>query len=281
MLNNPPLEPPPPVLTAELFPGLLAELLDLLRALSPNDWDMPTVCEGWSVKDVALHLLGGEIGNLSKRRDDHTVGGTAKTWDELVEYLSHWNETWVDAARRISPRLLIDLLELSGGQMADYFAALDPFEKGSAVTWAGPEPAPVWLDIAREYTERWHHQQHIRDAVGVPGAKSPRWMAPALATFVWALPRTFRAVSAPDGTSLTLTLSGDSGGRWSILRGDERWRLVAGAPAHPDAEVTLPDDIAWRLFTHSIEPRFARKEMTFGGDMSLGLNVLQMTSIIA
>ena len=134
MLNHPPLEPPPPILTAELFPGLLAELLDLLRAFTPNDWDLPTVCQGWSVKDVALHLLGGEIGGLSKRRDDHTVGGTSKTWDELVAYLSNWDETWVDAARRISPRLLIDLLELAGGQMAEYVASLDPFEKGPAVT---------------------------------------------------------------------------------------------------------------------------------------------------
>lgn len=106
-------------------------------------------------------------------------------------------------------------------------------------------------------------------------------MAPALATFVWAMPRTYRTVSAPDGTSVTLTLSGGSGGRWSILRDGERWLLVAGAPPRPDAEVTLPDNIAWRLFTKSIEPRFARKEMVFGGDMTLGLNVLQMTSIIA
>ena len=37
-----------------------------------------------------------------------------------------------------------------------------------AVNWAGPEPAPIWLDPAREYTERWVHQQHIRDAVRNP-----------------------------------------------------------------------------------------------------------------
>ncbi len=52
----------------------------------------------------------------------------------------------------------------TGEQTNAYFQRVDPFAMGGPVSWAGPEPAPVWLDVAREFTERWHHQQHIRAA---------------------------------------------------------------------------------------------------------------------
>jgi hypothetical protein len=42
-----------PVLTAER-----QELLGFLRTLTEGDWRAATACVGWSVHDVALHLLG-------------------------------------------------------------------------------------------------------------------------------------------------------------------------------------------------------------------------------
>jgi len=80
-------------------------------------------------------------------------------------------EWTVKATARISPELLIDLLELTGEQFYDYMQTLDQMATGGVVSWAGPDPAPMWLDTAREYTERWIHQQQIRDAVNKPGLK--------------------------------------------------------------------------------------------------------------
>ena len=51
---------------ADLFPDLLQRLFSLLSGLSEGDWRKPTAWPGWSVKDVALHRLGIEIGNLSR-----------------------------------------------------------------------------------------------------------------------------------------------------------------------------------------------------------------------
>ena len=59
------LQSPKPILVVDLFPEILDQLLKLLIGLESEEWNRPTVCHGWSVKDVALHLLGGEIGNLS------------------------------------------------------------------------------------------------------------------------------------------------------------------------------------------------------------------------
>jgi uncharacterized protein (TIGR03083 family) len=275
------MEPLKPVIVAGLFPEIQAELLVLLKSLTAEDWQKATVCPGWSVKDVALHILGGEIGNLSRRRDGHVLDASINSWDELVRFINEWNENWVSVARRISPRLLIDLLALTGEQMGAYFQELDPFALGGAVSWVGDEPAPVWLDLAREYTERWHHQQHIRDAVDQPGLKQPKYLSPILASFVRALPRTYRTTLADENTAVTVSITGEAGGRWSVVRENGTWNIYAGAPAAPAAEVILDQDLAWRLFTRGIDAELARAQMVFKGDTGLGFKVLEMVSIIA
>ena len=275
------LQPPQPIIVIDLFPEILTALVKLLSSLSAEEWQKPTVCAGWSVKDVALHLLGGEIGNLSRRRDGHTQSASINNWEELVTFINDWNQGWVRTTQRISPRLLIDLLEFTGSQLCDYFRSLDPYALGGSVSWAGPERAPVWLDLAREYTERWHHQQHIRDAVSKPGLKDPRYMAPVLSAFAWAMPRAFRSAHAAESTAVTLTITGASGGQWSVLHVGQEWKLYQGAPEQLDAQVVLDQDIAWRLFTRGLAPSVARECMSTIGNQTLGLQVLEMVSIVA
>ena len=55
------MQPVEPVLVVDLFPEERRLLLDLLANLTDEQWRAPTACAGWSVKDVALHLLGGDL----------------------------------------------------------------------------------------------------------------------------------------------------------------------------------------------------------------------------
>jgi uncharacterized protein (TIGR03083 family) len=154
------MQPPPPVLVAEWFPGERAALLKLLRGLSAEQWASPTVCAGWSVHEVALHILGGDMGILSVSRDGYRKARMApdldlSQWETLVAFINRQNELWVQATEHLSPRLICDLLELTGGGIGHHFAQLDPFALGVSVQWVSAEPSPVWMDTAREYTERW------------------------------------------------------------------------------------------------------------------------------
>jgi uncharacterized protein (TIGR03083 family) len=276
-----PLDLPQPVLTANLFPEMLTELLNLLKSISDEEWQQPTVCEGWSVKDVALHLLGVEVGNLSRRRDGHKLSQNVNTWGELVAVVNDSNQQWVESGRRISNRLLLDLLDLTGTQMAAYFASLDPYAMGGPVSWVGPKPAKVWVDIAREYTERWHHQQHIRDALGKPGLKQPRYFAPVLQAYMLAMPHTYRDVVAPDNTSVAVTIRGAGGGSWVITSLGGTWRLYTGQVEVAEARISLTDDLAWRLFTRGVKREAARDQMRFEGDPHLREVLMEMVTIIA
>jgi uncharacterized protein (TIGR03083 family) len=276
------MKQPQPIIVSHLFSELLERLLTLLSGLTAEEWERATVCEGWSVQDVALHLLGVEVGILSRKRDGFSHSSSATGYSgTLVDIVNDLNATWVQAARRISPRLLCDLLQLTGQQACEYWGSLDPYALGAPVSWAGSGPAPVWLDLAREYTERWHHQQHIRDAVGRPGLKEPKFLAPVLDAFVRALPLTYRQVDAPEGTLVALTISGRSGSRWSLLRENGEWSLYLDVAHKPNAEVTIDQEMAWRLFTKGLDEQEALANVSVVGDQPLGLKVLDMVSIIA
>ena len=263
---------PEPIIVVGLFPEILDRLLELLGGLSASEWEKPTACSGWSVKDVALHLLGDDVGILSRKRDRYSMPADIVGLEDLIRLVNEWNETWVDATRRISTPLLIDFLMFTGEQVKEYFQSLDPFAMGGSVSWAGPDPAPVWLDLAREYTERWLHQQHIRDAVDRPGLKEPRYFAPVLDAFIRALPHTFRAVDALDGILVGLKITGESGGQWSLRRENGSWVLYVGISQEPDAEVIIGEDIAWRIFTKGLSRDIALERVA--GAASLTFSIL-------
>jgi uncharacterized protein (TIGR03083 family) len=276
------LKQPEPILVANLFPELRKHLLELLMSLASDEWSLPTAARLWTVKDVALHLLGGDLGILSRKRDGFSPPGPSlEKWDDLVRFINQLNETWLLAARRLSARVLCDLLAHTGPQAEAYFVSLDAFALGGPVSWAGTGPAPVWLDIAREYTERWHHQQQIRDATGRPGLYTPRLFAPVLEAFVHALPQTFREIAAPETATVQLRLEGAAGGTWCVRRTGKGWELQAGATNDATAEVTLKSEDAWKVFTRGLTYQQAREHARIRGDEALASKLLQTVSVIA
>jgi uncharacterized protein (TIGR03083 family) len=266
----------------DLFPDERAALLELLQTLHADEWGLPTICDGWSVRDIAAHVVADDLGRLSRARDGHNASWIeAASWQELVREINAQNEAWVGAMRRLSPKIVLDMLRYSGEQTQAHFETLDLDEIGAPVDWAGREPAPRWLDLAREYTERWAHQQQIRDAVGKPGLKDRRMFAPVLECYVRALPHTYRDVLAPDGTHVRLRITGAAGDTWSLVRIAGKWGLYLGVETEPEASVTLDQEEAWRLFTRGTTPEAARAWAVFTGDAALAGRVLDAVAVIA
>jgi uncharacterized protein (TIGR03083 family) len=87
------------IVVTHLFPPERASLVELLSSLPAGQWQAPTVCPGWSVKDVALHLLGDDIDLLSRRRDGAATADAPSQpagFQELVVSLDRLNQTWVE-----------------------------------------------------------------------------------------------------------------------------------------------------------------------------------------
>jgi len=276
------MKPVEPILIVDLFPEERTQLLSLLSSLPDEAWGKATACTGWSVKDVALHLLGDDFGLLSRTPDFMFPAlGSFESWEALVAFINESNALWVQATRRIGNDLLLKLLAFSGREVYQRLASLDLFAVGEAVDWAGPDPAPVWLDVAREYTERWMHQQHIREAVDAPGLMSRHYLYPALDTFIRALPHTYRDTPADDGALVKFIITGEAGGEWDLLKTEAGWQLYRQVSQSPTSVVTMTQNTAWRLFTKGIRRIEVEAASTFEGDRSLGLKILDAVSIIA
>ena len=113
------------------------------------------------------------------------LGVLKMDYEALVQAIDRQNAEWVEIARRFSYPLLVDFLALTDPQLYAYFKALPSFgASGPPVSWAGDTHSPNWFDIAREYTEKWLHQQHIRQAVGHPLLDGREWLFPVLDTFL-------------------------------------------------------------------------------------------------
>jgi hypothetical protein len=249
------------------------DLLELLGSLTAKQWLMPTACQRWSVKDVALHLLDDDLGWLSRGRDTDSSGLIPMQPDyrRFVAALDQKNQRWVDAATGLSRRVVTDLLGWSGDQVAIYHAGLG-LTDGARVVWAGGE-VPVWLGLGRDLTERWVHQKQIREAVDRPGHHD-RYLPTVLATFVWAFPYQYRP-EAQTGTVVNLDLGEDA--TWHLVRTDGGWQLEPGLQGPAAAALTTDSDTAWRQLTGAA---VSAKTLLTEGPRSLADPLLDVRGII-
>lgn len=270
-----------PIKTLHLFEPLEQKLIELLRSLKPDDWNKPTVAKLWTVKDVAAHLLDTSIRTITQATN--YVGdspGPITSYQDLVDYLNRLNADWVKAMKRVSPEVLITLLEVTQQPFIDYYKSLDLMAPAKfSVAWAGEEESKNWFHIAREYTERWHHQQQIRDAVKQEGIMSREYFYPMIDTLLRALPYNYRMTNAPDGTSVQVKIVGGSGGCWNIQYQSGKWNFVSDASSYATI-ITLQPDTAWKLFTKALTTQQAEEQVTITGNEELGAPLLKMIAVM-
>jgi uncharacterized protein (TIGR03083 family) len=272
-----------PILCAHLLRRVDEKLIDLLLSLSPSEWDAQTIAPQWKVRDVAAHLLDTVLRKLSMVRDSWYVETIKiRLPQDVVTLVNRLNEEGVIVYRRLSPRILIDMMKMACEQSAAFHESLDPFAPAAfAVSWAGETISLNWFDTARELTERWHHQQQIRVATSRPGIMTPDLYHPVLDCFLRGLPHLYRDMEAPAGTVLQVEIAGECGGQWFLSRQDDRWGLVRESAAELAARVTIPQEIAWRIFTKGIDRNLARAQIDIQGDPDFGNLILELTAIVA
>jgi uncharacterized protein (TIGR03083 family) len=276
-------EPVKPILVAPLLSKVEDKLIALLRELSAEEWEIQTVSPRWKVKDVAAHLLDTQLRKLSMVRDSYypPAGTPIASQAELVSFINRLNEQGVSIYRRLSAPVLISLMEVASRESAAFHGSLDPFAPAAFnVSWAGETSSANWFDTARELTERWHHQEQIRLAVNRFGIMTPELYHPVLDCFMRVLPYTYKNLKADAGTVVRFEVSGDCGGCWFLLRESEAWTLWRERPETSAASITIPQEIAWRLFTKGIDRNAVRSYLIMGGDALLAEHFLNAIAIV-
>jgi len=198
----------------------------------------------------------------------------------FTRWLDELQMEWVHAARRLSPRLVVELLGSLGDQVADTVAMQDPSLVAAHVSWASAVPVRAWLDHAREPSERWIHRQQILQSLGRPGDLRPDVAVPVLDGLRWAYPYRLGPVRRAEGTSVAITVPGPEVTlRWNLVSDGEIWQFRPTVHGPFAAELWLTTDQAWRLLTNNFDSD-RHGELVSSGDEEIVGTLLRTRAII-
>ncbi len=268
----------------DLFFALDHMLIEVLNGLSLSEWELPTVAGTWTVKDISAHLLDGNIRSLSMLRD-HYQGerpSNIRNYGDLIIFLNKLNDDWVTAMRRVSPKQIVDMLANSGAEYCQYISSLDVDQKSVfSVAWAGEDQSTNGFHIAREYTEKWHHQQQIRLAVGQEVALyNKKFYLPYLNTSMQAVPHFYRDVPSEKDDAILIEILEPINEKWIFIYDGKSWHLSKNLTKTPTTKVRIDATIAWRIMTSSKPIENVRHYVKIEGNERLGEKFLEVRAVM-
>jgi len=172
------------------------ELLALLRELTPAQWDSPTLCTQWSVRQVATHIVSYD--ELSKRQ-------TAATFLRGGLRTGKVNELALARYRDLDPAGVVDLV----------------------TRCQRPRGLTAAMGAGIALTDGTIHHQDIRRALGLPRTIPEERLRPVL-DFSLAAP-TLPSKSNRRGLKLVATDIDWSSGEGPEVRGPSEALLMAAA----------------------------------------------------
>src|SRR5260370_7323007 len=133
---------------AHFFPKMDGMLIEPLRSLAPADWEKQTVSPRWKVKDVAAHLLDTSLRGVSIGRDGYLAKSPRITSAaDLGAFVNRLNSEGVTVYRRLSPLVLIRLVEVASKSLAGFHASRDPYPPAPyGVRCPGADKSANWFD---------------------------------------------------------------------------------------------------------------------------------------
>jgi uncharacterized protein (TIGR03083 family) len=150
-----------------------AALADLLETLTPQEWEQPSLCPGWTVRDVAAHVIAS------------AQVTPVQVVLELVRARGNFNKMMLESARRASSRPTAEIV-------ADY-RSLD-----------GVRRHPLGTSILDPLADVLVHSQDIAVPLGRSVAMDPE-AARAAAGRVWGSRFPFAAQKRLQGVRLVAT----------------------------------------------------------------------------
>ncbi len=250
-----------------------ASIDGLCRDLTAEEWERPTDCPGWSVKDHLSHVVGAESLLLGRPLPDHKPPRAGRLANPLAEI----NEVAVDYRRPwLGQRVLEEFRAVSGERLAQ-FRLLTP-EDFARDSWM-PVGTGTLRDLLRTRVfDCWVHEQDMRRALGRPGDMEGAPAQQAMAMITAAMPRTIAKKAAPpDGATIVLNITGPVRDVLSIGITGKRANLLTDVPARPSVRLTTDIETFMRLAVGRCDPQsvLCDNRITIEGDESLGRRVVE------
>jgi uncharacterized protein (TIGR03084 family) len=185
----------------DVWAAEVADLDQVLGAISDADWDQVTPFKGWRVRDHVNHLYVS----------DRLAGFAAADPERFRARPRGVGRQAMEPATEIAPQALLERWRSGVSALG---SALAPLDASARLPWFGPDMSARAFITARQM-ETWAHGQTIHDALGLRRAPTDRLHG--ICDLGW---RTrgwsFRVRGRePPAVSIELRLTAPSGGLWT------------------------------------------------------------------
>lgn len=252
----------------ELLESVWGSIARLGADLSDEQWDTPTECPGWSVRDQVSHITGLELMLAGEKPEPPATDGG-------LEGIAAFNEGQI-APRRSRPgaEVLAEMNDICARRL-EMLRNLSE-EKWDEVGFTPIGDAPYRTFMHIRVFDCWAHEQDMRRALGIPGHLSGPvvqhcldWHARNMGYVVG------KKAGASDGTTVVFAIDGDTDGPRAVAVADGRAKPSA-PPDSPTATVHANVDTYNALCCGRTDPAgaLADGQVTLTGDEELGERVV-------
>ncbi|MDA8027146.1 MAG: maleylpyruvate isomerase family mycothiol-dependent enzyme [Actinomycetota bacterium] len=256
-------------------------LLGYSTSVSEEEWDRPSNCPNWTVRDVLAHIIGTELSLLGEASPDEPEA----FGDHVKNDVGKMNERWVTFLRTEPITRLIDRFEHVIEMRLKYLNGLDE-ESFNAPSWT-----PVGEGTYRDFMEIrvmdcFVHEQDIRVSTGSDFIYHDRSGAISLDKLTSGLGFVIgKKAKAPDGSQVTfeIAISPNNVTSTTLLVDGGRATIVREVDHSRDtAIIKMPID-AFVFATAGRSNAFSyleRGEVTFEGNLILGRLIFEHLGFI-
>ncbi len=250
-------------------------ILEVAKSLSEQEWNAPSDCAGWAVRDVYAHMAASLHGVIDPTFMPDMSGGTENAMEGPVAQRRAW-----------SVEQVVDEYEMYSAQTAELFASVQQpplSETMLPMMDLGTHPMSI-LPATFLFDAYTHLRVDILAPTGpIDRPEPPRdeqRLRPTIEWMLAGLPWMCAAALAPVlSRPVVLELHGPGGGDWTIAPGGPEGRpaVTPGAAADATAVVTSSDHdfVIW-----GTRRRPWRDLVALGGDADLAAGVLDADNII-
>jgi uncharacterized protein (TIGR03083 family) len=258
------------IASVENLASVWASIDRLCSGLPVRQWDLPTGCPGWTVKDQVSHLVDYEARALGRPAPRRVPGPLPYVKNEM----GRANEVGVDARRAMSGAAVLEEFRQVTAERLAQLCRLTPDDLAARTTTpAGPGTLADLLTL--RVMDSWSHEQDIRRAVGRPGHTEGPAAEEAVAYFSRFLPYlVVKRAAAPDGAKVVFRIGARPPVAVEVAGG--RGRLAAD-PDDATADLAIPvTTFAALAGGRSDVPA----DTVISGDQRLGRRVLESLAFL-
>jgi uncharacterized protein (TIGR03083 family) len=264
-----------------------ASLSTACERVAPSQWELPTECPGWTVRDHVSHLIGVERMLLGESPPPPPVAMPGHVRNPFGEL----NESWVDARRRLPGNSVIaEFISVTGRRI--YELRTLPPERFDVLTWSPEGEVPYRRFLTGRVLDSWAHEQDVRRALGRPGGRNSVGEETVLDRCVRAMPFVVgKRVAPPDGTAVRFQVTGVLGRRFTVSMTGGRANETEGVDdGSVTATLAFDQETFWRLCFGRLDGADALAgriddpggaQVTVDGDLELGSRVVGSMAFMA